>query len=44
MEKNVLIFPEIAEILGKRPYEPRDNFKRFLSEIEKGEKLDLEIQ
>ena len=33
MEKRSLVFTEIVEILGDRPFEPDENFKRFLDEI-----------
>ena len=41
MEKQVLIFSDIVEILGERPFKPKDNFKRFLEEV-KNTKKDME--
>ena len=35
LEKDILSFIEINEILGDRPWEPHENLKRFLSEIAK---------
>lgn len=33
LEKDILSFMDVNEILGERPFEPKENFKRFLEEI-----------
>ena len=33
LERDVLSFMEVNEILGERPFEPHENFKRFLNEV-----------
>ena len=35
LEKEILIFTDIVEILGERPYEPHEGFKRFIDEVDK---------
>lgn len=42
LEKDILSFIEVNEILGERPFEPRENFKRFLEEILKKEPIENE--
>lgn len=33
LEKDVLSFMDVHEVLGERPFKPRENFQRFLDEV-----------
>ena len=35
LEKEILVFNDIVEILGDRPFDPHENFRRFLEEVGK---------
>ena len=44
LEKDILSFMDVNEVLGERPFEPKENFKRFLEEIMKPKEQKKEDQ